>query len=83
MEEIIKPLGSRVYVKPYPKKKTTDSGIILSDISTGKPSTGTVLAIGLKCSVVKVGDIVLYPTTGGTEIEGNLILLEDELLAII
>ena len=77
------PIGNRIYLQPSPIKETTSSGIILANMPKEQYSTGLVLAVGDKCLVVKVNDIVMYTTTSGTKVGDNLILLEDELLAII
>tara|TARA_R110000824_G_scaffold171227_2_gene348765 strand:- start:12 stop:278 length:267 start_codon:yes stop_codon:yes gene_type:complete len=79
----ITPIGNRVYLSPSPKGQSTKSGIILSSTITEQYSIGVVLSVGDKCLVVKVGDSVLYTTTSGTKIEANLMLSEEELLAII
>lgn len=79
----IHPIGSRILVEPTPEKTETESGIILSDTPSGKPSNGTVLAIGDKCSIVKDGDSILYLPTAGTKVNDLLILSEEEVLAII
>jgi len=93
----MKPLGDRVIVEPLEQEETTASGIILPETAKEKPQQGTVLAVGsgrmddegkrLPMDV-KVGDVVLFPKYGGTEIklEGTrkvMIMKESELLAII
>jgi len=77
------PIGNRIYLQPSPIKETTSSGIILANMPKEQYSTGLVLAVGDKCLVVKIDDIVMYTTTSGTKVGDNLILSEDELLAII
>ena len=77
------PIGNRIYLQPHPIKEATFSGIILTNMPKEQYSTGLVLAVGNKCLVVKVNDSVMYTTTSGTQIGDNLILSEDELLAII
>lgn len=77
------PIGNRIYLQPSPIKETTTSGIILTNMPKEQYSTGLVLAVGNKCLVVKIDDSVMYTTTSGTKVGGNLILSEDELLAII
>ena len=77
------PIGNRIYLQPSPIQETTTSGIILTNMPKEQYSTGLVLAVGNKCLVVKIDDSVMYTTTSGTKVGGNLILSEDELLAII
>jgi len=77
------PIGNRIYLQPSPIKETTTSGIILTNMPKEQYSTGLVLAVGNKCLVVKIDDSVMYTTTSGTKVGDNLILSEDELLAII
>tara|TARA_R110002096_G_scaffold320993_1_gene515124 strand:- start:183 stop:428 length:246 start_codon:yes stop_codon:yes gene_type:complete len=79
----LKPIGNRIYLQPSPVKEVTDSGIIIVNTIKEQYSTGEVLAVGNKCLVVKVDDSVMYTTTSGTKVGDNLILSEDELLAII
>ena len=79
----LKPIGNRICLQPSPVKEITDSGIIIVNTIKEQYSTGEVLAVGNKCLVVKVDDSVMYTTTSGTKVGDNLILSEDELLAII
>tara|TARA_R110000772_G_scaffold223619_3_gene334201 strand:- start:1494 stop:1739 length:246 start_codon:yes stop_codon:yes gene_type:complete len=79
----LKPIGNRIYLQPSPVKEITDSGIIIVNTIKEQYSTGVVLAVGSKCLVVKVDDSVMYTTTSGTNVDGNIIISEDELLAII
>ena len=79
----LKPIGNRIYLQPSPVKETTDSGIIITNTIKDQYSVGVVLSVGNKCLVVKVDDSVMYTTTSGTNVDGNIIISEDELLAII
>ena len=56
----IRLLGDRVLVIPHEAPEETKSGIILSDFSKKRPSSGTVYAIGPKVTELKVGDNVIY-----------------------
>lgn len=92
----IRPLHDRVIVRRIEEEKTTDSGLIIPDSATEKPSQGEVLATGkgkitdnatvIKL-VVKVGDTVVFGQYAGTEIKSNgetlLIMREDDIVAII
>ena len=91
----IRPLGDRVLVEPVEEKEQTVGGIIIPDAAKEKPIKGKVLAIGKKVDKenkeipfnVKVGDEVLLPKYGGTEVkigEKKLQLVrEDDLLGVI
>ena len=92
----VKPLGDRVLVQPLDEKEVNKGGIIIPDTAKEKPQKGTVAAVGTgkldddgkKIEfTVKVGDKVLIPKYGGTEIkiegEKYLILREDDVLGII
>jgi chaperonin GroES len=93
----MKPLGDRVIVEPLEQDEQTASGIILPETAKEKPQEGTVLAVGpgrvdddgkrLPMDV-KVGDVVLFPKYGGTEIKLDggrkvMVMRESEILAII
>ncbi len=92
----IKPLGERVLVEPVKEEEAVKGGIIIPDSAKEKPQEGKVIAVGTgkiddegkKVPFnVKVGDIVLMPKYGGTEVkvDGNeyQIMREDDILAII
>jgi chaperonin GroES len=92
----VKPLGDRVLVQPLDEKDVNKGGIIIPDTAKEKPQEGTVAAVGTgklddngkKIEfTVKVGDKVLIPKYGGSEIkiegENYLILREDDILGII
>ena len=91
----IQPLGARVLVEPIEEKEQMKGGIVIPDTAKEKPTEGKVLAIGKKRDEdgkeipfdVKVGDKVLMPKYGGTEIKIDdktyQIVREDDLLGII
>ena len=85
----VRPLGDRVLVEPVEEKDQTVGGIIIPDAAKEKPIKGKVLAIGKTYDKdhkevafdVKVGDEVLLPKYGGTEVklgEKKLQLVRDE-----
>ena len=93
----IKPLSDRVLVEP---KKENDEvkkgGSIIPDTAKEKPQEGKVIAIGtgkrdddgkLIPFNVKVGDTVLMPKYGGTEVKIDdkeyQIVREEDILGII
>ncbi len=91
----IKPLGARVLVEPIEEKEQIKGGIVIPDSAKEKPTEGTVIAIGKKRDDdgkeipfdVKVGDTVLMPKYGGTEVKLNdktyQIVREDDLLGVV
>ena len=92
----IKPLSDRVLVEPAKDAdETKKGGIIIPDSAKEKPMEGTIKAIGKKRDDdgkeipfdVKVGDKVLLPKYGGTEVKIDdkeyQLVREDDLLGII
>ncbi len=73
----IRPLGDRVLVEPVEEKEQMIGGIYIPDAAKEKPIKGTVKALGKKYDKdhkelafdVKVGDEVLLPKYGGTEVK--------------
>ena len=91
----IRPLGDRVLVEPIEEKEQTVGGIIIPDAAKEKPMQGKVIAVGKKTDKdgkeiafdVKVGDTVLLPKYGGTEVKlGDLklqLVREEDLLGVL
>lgn len=92
----VKPLEDRVLVKPVEKETVTSSGLYLPESSKEKPIQGTVVAVGpgkrlengnMASMSVGVGDIVVYASYAGTEVEVNgeshLVMRESELLGVM
>ena len=92
----IKPLGDRVLVEPKKEGEVEKGGIIIPDSAKEKSQEGKVVALGTgklddngkKIEFnVKVGDIVLMPKYGGTEVKiGDKeyqIVREDDILGVI
>ena len=91
----IRPLGDRVLVEPVEEKEQMIGGIYIPDAAKEKPIKGKVLAIGKKTDKdgkeiafdVKVGDEVLLPKYGGTEVKiGDQklqLVREEDLLGVI
>jgi chaperonin GroES len=93
----LKPLGDHIVVKPSKAEDVTASGLVLPETAQEKPQQGEIVAAGEgkwdeagKSRVpmeVKVGDKVLYPKYGGTEVklggETYLIITQDSVLAIV
>ena len=89
------PLGDRVLVEPIDEDQTI-GGIVIPDSAKEKPQQGKIIALGTggtdddgnaKEFTVKVGDTVLMPKYGGTELklEGTTyqIMREDDILGVL
>lgn len=91
----IRPLGDRVLIAPVEVKEVTKGGIYIPDSAKEKPMEGTVVAIGKKRDEegkqvpfdVSVGDAVLLPKFGGTEVKVDgksyQLVRESDLLGVI
>ena len=92
----IQPLGDRVLVEPLKEGEIKKGGIIIPDSAKEKPTEGKVIAVGTgklddngkKIAFnVKVGDRVLMPKYGGTEVKFDgkeyQIMREEDILGII
>jgi chaperonin GroES len=92
----IQPLSDRVLVEPAKEEEVKKGGIIIPDSAKEKPTTGKVIAIGTgkidekgnKVPFnVKVGDKVLMPKYGGTEVKLDdkeyQIMREEDILGVI
>jgi chaperonin GroES len=92
----IQPLGDRVLVEPLKEDEVTKGGIIIPDTAKEKPTQGKVIAIGTgklddagkKIAFnVKVGDRVLMPKYGGTEVKLDgkeyQIVREEDILGVL
>ncbi|MBP5787393.1 MAG: co-chaperone GroES [Kiritimatiellae bacterium] len=92
----IQPLGDRVLVEPLKESEEVKGGIIIPDTAKEKPQQGKVIAIGTgklndkgeKIAFnVKVGDMVLMPKYGGTEVKLDdkkyQIMREEDILGIL
>jgi chaperonin GroES len=92
----IQPLSDRVLVEPQKDEETKKGGIIIPDTAKEKPQQGKIVAVGTgkiddsgkKVPFnVKVGDKVLMPKYGGTEVKLDgkeyQILREEDILAVI
>ena len=92
----IKPLEDRIVIRQLEAETTRASGLIMVDSAKEKPQEGEVLAVGPgriddngnRVPIdVKVGDIVIYPKYGPTELkyggEEYLVVSAREVLAIV
>ena len=91
----IKPLGPRVLVEPIEAKEQMMGGIYIPDTAKEKPTEGKVIAVGKKRDKdgkeiafdVKVGDTVLLPKYGGSEVKIDdktyQLVREEDILGVI
>ena len=90
----VRPLGDRVLVEPVEEEQKVGD-IYIPDAAKEKPIKGKVLAVGKKYDKdhkevafdVKVGDTVLLPKYGGTEVKiGDKklqLVREEDLLGVL
>lgn len=94
----IKPLGNRVLIQRS-KAKTTKGGILLPETAKEKPKEGVIISVGQgkldesgkrEPMHVKIGDIVLFSSYSGTEVNNSLnsdeeflIMSEDDILGVL
>lgn len=92
----VRPLQNRVVIQPTEPIKQSAGGLIIPDIATEKPETGTVLAVGagkrlenntLIPMSVEVGDVVIFSKGIGekVKIDGQeyIVVREDDLIGVI
>jgi chaperonin GroES len=92
----IRPLGDRVLVEPRKEEESKKGGIIIPDTAKEKPQEGKVIAVGpgkrgddgkIVPMNVKVGNMVLMPKYGGTEVKIDdkefQLVREEDILGII
>lgn len=66
----IKPLGTRILLKPVEAEEKTKSGLYIPDSAKEKPLIAVVKAVGESNLInVKVGDKVIYQNYGGNDVE--------------
>lgn len=65
----MKPIGSRVLIRPHEKQKQTEGGIIIPESVGETPHLGDVIAVGELVTEVAVGDVVLFSRYGGADVE--------------
>ena len=96
MSVSIKPLEDRIVVRPLEAEQVTASGLVIPDTAKEKPQEAEVVAVGPGRFIdegdripvdVKVGDMVVFSTYGGTELnyhgEEYLVVSARDVLAII
>lgn len=84
---MLSPLPEKILVlrRVIPEEEETKGGIVLVHKPKEKCVDGTVLAVGEKVTVVKVGDHVYFKKFGGEEIVSDdktyMVFDEDDILA--
>lgn len=82
----LRPIGKRIIIEAV-TESVTAGGIILAESAKEKPQTGIITAVGDEVSRVTVGDLVLFPRFGGTDLkfEGKTFqtMGEGDLFAVI
>jgi|TARA_B100001971_G_C17880259_1_gene377707 chaperonin GroES len=80
MADKLQPLSNMVIIRPKKAEERTKGGIILPDTAQEKPQEGRVIAVGpgkigenskREPMDVRVGDTVIYPKYGGSELKLN------------
>ncbi|KPK77899.1 MAG: molecular chaperone GroES [Phycisphaerae bacterium SM23_30] len=92
----IRPLADKVLIKRLEAENMTKGGIVLPDSAKEKPRRGKVVSLGdgklldngtRSKFQVKVNDLVLFTSYGGTEIKIDgqeyLIMEESDILAVL
>jgi len=92
----VEPIGDKIVIKRLEAEETTPGGIVLPDVSRGKPLQGRVLSIGDGRMLpsgervphqVSEGDRVVFSPYAGTEVivdnEEVLIMGEGDILAVM
>ena len=62
---IIKPISNSIFVLPDQVIDKTNSGIILTDFSKKRPTSGTIIAVSDKVKDFKIGDRIIYGEFSG------------------
>jgi chaperonin GroES len=69
---MIKPIQDKLLIKPIVSTQTMVNGLYLPDTVTEGPLTGKIIALGTDeemLAVLSVGDVIIYSTYAGTEME--------------
>ena len=83
----MKAVGARVIINPDKAKKTTESGIILTEILPDIPDRGVVVSVGEKVEELNEGDYVIFDPMGITPVtyeeEEYFLFYETQIIAKI
>lgn len=86
MSHHIKPLNNTCVIAMLEKEKISSGGIILTKNDPKEINKGRVLAVGINCKDIKVGDIILPNWNAARknhmEDETFFVLSEDEIIAV-
>ena len=63
----ITPMRDCIFVLPDEVIDKTEGGVVLSDYTKKRPTTGTVISVGPKVTEVKEGNRVLYGQYSGSK----------------
>jgi chaperonin GroES len=85
------PLYDRLFVLPDESPEETKGGIILTDYSKKRPTSGTIVAVGSKVKERKVGERIIYGEFSGLRRTINykgkdteiFIMTEDDISALL
>ena len=87
----IVPLNEKIFVLPDEVVEKTSGGIILTDYSKKRPTSGTIIAVGNKEKERKVGERIIYGEFSGDRRIINFngkdkeifIMTENDILALL
>lgn len=57
--ETITPLGDKMFILPDPVEEVSNGGIILTDFTKKRPTSGTIIAKGKECKF-NLGERIIY-----------------------
>lgn len=72
LSDRIRPLGEQCLVLLDPKAGVTAGGIILESMMQDQPTTGQVVAVGSRCTAVRVGDRVTFGKWNGRPLPDHI-----------
>ena len=92
----IQPIGDKVVIERLEAEEMTKGGIVLPDAAKEKPKQGKIVAVGpgrllddggFKEPDVKEGELVIFQSYAGTEVDIDgktlLIMSEDDILCVV
>lgn len=86
MSHYLKPINNNVVLEMLEKEKISAGGILLTRNDPKEVTKGRVVAVGINCAEVKVGDIVLPNWNAAKKNELNdetfFVVSEDEIILV-
>ena len=83
----LKPLQTRILIKPAESENKTGTGILIPEIAQKQSQEGEVLAVGKDVKEVKEGDQIIFSKYGTTDVkldgEELLMVKEEDILAVV